>query len=258
MCVTASGASCDPTRLTDWPRQSTIKGHPALCDDKRAPCDNPLVKRFVDLCAVSRQNAFSYVDAGISQLHDALAGVTRIHVDRAYNNISDTSFEYCIGACASASLRGTRFERNVERGTRGNRRCETAEAFNLSVIATGSSMMSLGYDSIVDNEESSDSGVGTSLTERLLCLVERRAHELFVSFSIHLFETSIVVVAHRGNASRPGATFNRLTMNTSRLPACCTKEGALFSRPRRFCLLRQGYGGPRETAAPCLPFAALT
>ena len=75
------------------------------------------------------------------------------------------------------------------------------KAFNLSVIAAGSSMVSSRHDSIADDENRSNRRIRASLAERFLCLVERGAHELFVSFSIHRFETSIVVLARRGNAA---------------------------------------------------------
>jgi hypothetical protein len=163
MCVTAGGTSCDPTRLTFRSRQSTIEGHPALCDDKRAPGDNPLVERLVNLRAIIGQNAFSYADARISQLHNALAGVTRIYVSRTDNNVSNTSFEYCICAWSSASLCGARFECDVERRTLGHGRCKTAEAFNLSVIAAGSSMMAFRHDPIADNENRADRGIRAGL-----------------------------------------------------------------------------------------------
>jgi hypothetical protein len=83
-----------------------------------------------------------------------------------------------------------------------------AEAFNLSVIAPGSSMVSSRHDSVADNENRANRGVRASLTKRLLCLFERSAHELFVSFSIHRFETSIVVLTRRGNAGSPGASLH--------------------------------------------------
>jgi hypothetical protein len=54
-------------------------------------------------------------------------------------------------------------------------------------------MMSSRDDPIADNENGANRGIRASLTERFLCLVECRAHELFVSCSIHSFKKSIDV-----------------------------------------------------------------
>jgi hypothetical protein len=140
------------------------------------------------LSALIGQNARSYADARISQLHNALAGVTRIYIDRADNDVSDSSLEYCICTRSSTSFCGARFQRNVKRRPGGYGRGEIAEAFNLSVIATRSPMMSFCDDSIVNDKNCADRGIGARLTERLPRLIERRAHELFVSCSIHRFE----------------------------------------------------------------------
>jgi hypothetical protein len=81
-----------------------------------------------------------------------------------------------------------------------------AKAFNLSVIAAGPSMMSSRHDPVTDDKNRANRGIRASLTERLLCLVERHPHELFVSCSIHRFETSIVVLTRRGNAGGQPST----------------------------------------------------
>jgi hypothetical protein len=109
MRVTAGGTSCDPTRLTGRSRQSTIQGHSALCDNEGMPGDNPLVESLVNLCTVVGQNALSYSDARVSQLHNAFAGVTRIYVNRADNDVADSRLKYRIGARSGASFCGTRF-----------------------------------------------------------------------------------------------------------------------------------------------------
>jgi hypothetical protein len=140
------------------------------------------------------QNALSHSDASISQLHDAFARVAWIHVSRADNHVSNSSLEYCICARSSASFCGARFQRNVKRGPGGHGRGEIAEAFNLGVIATGLPMMTFSDDSITDDQNRSDGGIGAGVTERLPRLVERSAHELFVSFALHWFEKSIVVL----------------------------------------------------------------
>jgi hypothetical protein len=81
-----------------------------------------------------------------------------------------------------------------------------AKAFNLSVIAAGPSMMSSRHDPVTDDKNRANRRIRASLTKRLLCLLDGRAHELFVSFSIHRFETSIVVLTRRGNASGQPST----------------------------------------------------
>jgi hypothetical protein len=201
MRVTAGGMSCDPTRLTSRSRQSTIEGHSAFCDNKRTPRDNPFVKSLVNLRALIGQNAVSYSDPRVSQLHNPFARVTRIYINRTDNHISDSRLKYRMCARTGASFCGARFQSNVKRGSSRHRRGEIAEAFNLGVLAAGPSMMSSRHDPVTDDENRANRGVRASLTERLLCLVERGTHELFVSFSIHRFETSIVVLTRRGNAS---------------------------------------------------------
>jgi len=118
-------------------------------------------------------------------LNDAFAGVARIYISCAYNYVSDSSFEN--GSCtwSSASFCGARFQRNVKGGPGGQWRTEIAKAFNLRVIAAGSPMMSSRHNSIADDENRSNRGIRASLTERFLCLIKRRAHELLVSCSIH-------------------------------------------------------------------------
>jgi hypothetical protein len=152
------------------------------------------------LRAIIGQNTLSYADARISQLDNALAGVTWIHVNRANNHVSDSSLENRVCARSSASFCGARFQRNIKRGPGGHPRGEIAEAFNFSVLATRFPMMSLCDDSIVNDQNCANRGIRAGLTERLPRLAERRAHKLFVSSSIHRFETSIVVLARRGNA----------------------------------------------------------
>jgi hypothetical protein len=190
----AGGTSCDPTRLSGRSRQSAIQRHSALCDNKRAPRDNPLVESLIKLRAVIGQNPFAHSCARISQLHNALAGVSRIYVHRANNYVSDSSLEYRICARSGASFCGARFQSNVERRASRNRSTEIAETFNLGMIAARSSMVPLCHDSVADDEDCAHRGIWARLTERLPRLIERRAHELFVSFSIHRFETSIVVL----------------------------------------------------------------
>jgi hypothetical protein len=153
------------------------------------PRYDPFVERFVKPCALFRQDAVPHSDARISQLHNAFAGMPRVYVNRADNNISDASSEYRVCAPAGAPFCGARFESNIQRRASRHACTETAQAFNFSVITACSSMMSFCHDSVADDENCANRGIGASLTERLLCLVEGRAHELFVSCSIHRFDT---------------------------------------------------------------------
>src|SRR6267143_1036057 len=213
MRVTAGGTSCDPTRLTSRSRQSTIEGHSALRDNKRTACGNPFVESLINLRALIGQNAVSYFDARTSQLHNPFAGVTRIYIDRAENHVSDSRLEYRVCTRSSASFCGARLESHVQRRASRHTCTEMAKAFNLSVIAAGPSMVSSCHDSVTDDENSANRGVRASLTKRLLCLVECRAHELFVSFSIHRFDRCIVVLARRGNAGSPARSCSRRVKN---------------------------------------------
>jgi hypothetical protein len=117
------------------------------------------------------QNALPHFDTCISQLHDAFAGVPRIYVSRADNDVSNTSFKYRICAWCSAARGRTRLQSNVQRGARRHGRAEIAEAFNLGVIATRSAMMALRPYSIINDQNRSNGGVGARLAERLFCFL---------------------------------------------------------------------------------------
>jgi hypothetical protein len=67
------------------------------------------------------------------------------------------------------------------------------------MIVTRLSMMPFRHDCVVNDEDGSDRWVRASLAERFLCLGQRYAHELFISFTIHCIDTRIVVLASRGN-----------------------------------------------------------
>jgi hypothetical protein len=141
--------------------------------------------------------------------------VARIYVNRADNDVFDSRLKYRICAWSSASFCGARFQRNVKRGPGGQRRAEIAKAFNLSVIAAGSPVMSSRHDSIADDENRSNRGIRASVTERFLCFGKRRAHELFISCSIHRFGKSIVVLARRGNAASLGTLLSQRYENVN-------------------------------------------
>src|SRR6266487_1219305 len=161
----------DPASLSYRPRQSTIKRHSALCDDERAPSDNPLIESLVNLRAFISQNSFPHSDVRISQLRDAFAGVTRVYVSRSDNHVSNPSAKYCICAWCCAPHGRTRLERNVQRGPRRHGRTEIAETLNLSVIATRFPMASFRYYSIVYDQNRSNSRIRACLPERLFCLL---------------------------------------------------------------------------------------
>ena len=55
-------------------------------------------------------------------------------------------------------------------------------------------MVSSRHDSVTDDENRANRRIRARLAERLPCLVKRGTHELFVWFSIHRFETSLVVL----------------------------------------------------------------
>jgi len=147
--VAPGGRPGDPARL-DWRlRQSAIERHPALCDDERAPSDNPLVESLVKPRAVLSQNALSHIHTRISQLHDTFAGVPRVYVNRADNYVFNASADYRICAGSSAPCCRARLQSNEQCGARRHGRTEIAETLNLSVIATRFPMMPSGYYSIV-------------------------------------------------------------------------------------------------------------
>jgi hypothetical protein len=121
-------------------------------------------------------------------LHDAFAGVPRVYVNRADNDISNTCAKYRICAWSSAPCCRARLQSNEQRGARGHGRTEIAETLNLSVIATRFPMVPFRYYSIVYDQNRSNSRIRARLAERLLCLVQRSAHELLVAFGRHCFE----------------------------------------------------------------------
>jgi hypothetical protein len=234
MCVTAGGTSCDPTRFTGRSRQSAIEGHSALRDNEGVSSDNPFVKSLVNLRAIIGQNPLSHAHARIPQLHNTVAGVTRIYINRADNHVSDSSLEYGICARTSASPCGTRLQSDIKRGASRHPCAKIAEAFNLGMIAARSSMMALRHDSIVDDEDRANRGIRAGLTKRFLCFVECRAHELFVSFSIHRFDRCIVVLAKRSNAALP-PRHRRIGRDTRDTALAIMKE--VFSAdPKAFAL----------------------
>jgi hypothetical protein len=134
------------------------------------PGDNPLVKSLIKLRAIVRQNALSDIHTCISQLHDAVAGVPRIYVNRADNNISNTCAKYRICAWCCAPRGRARLQSNEQRGARGHGRTEIAETLNLSVIATRFPMVPFGYYSIVYDQHRSHSWIRAGLAKRLFCL----------------------------------------------------------------------------------------
>jgi hypothetical protein len=155
------------------------------------------------LRAIIGQNALSHVDARLSQLRNTIAGMPRIYINRSDNHVPDARLKYRFRAGSSVSSCGARLESNVKRSPRGHRCGEIAKAFDLSVIAARSSMVSFCHNSVANDEDRSHRGIRAGLTKRFHCLVQRGAHEPFVSFSIHIFETSIIVFALRGNACCP-------------------------------------------------------
>jgi hypothetical protein len=153
--------ACDPARLTGRTRQSTIQRHPAFRDHKRAPDDNPFVERLVKACALLGQDALSQPNARIPQPRNAFAGVTWIYVYGADNYVSDSSLQDCICASGSAPDRGTGFQSNVQRCASRHGGGEIAETFDLSVVVASSPVVAFCYYSIVNDQNSSNSGIWT-------------------------------------------------------------------------------------------------
>jgi hypothetical protein len=164
------GRPRDPARLLGGPRQSTIKRHPAFCDDEWPPGDNPLVESLVEPRALIGQNALPHLDTRILQLRDTVAAVPRVHVNCADHDASNASLEYRVCAWSSAPGRGTWLQSNVERASCRYGRIEIAQTLNLSVIAARFSMMSFRDYSIVNDEHCANCRVRARLAERLLGL----------------------------------------------------------------------------------------
>jgi hypothetical protein len=84
-------------------------------------------------------------------LLDTVAGMTRIYVNRADNDVSDSSLQYCLCAWTSTSGCGAGLKSYVQGRASRHTRSEIAKAFNLSVIATRSPVVPFGHDSIFDD-----------------------------------------------------------------------------------------------------------
>jgi hypothetical protein len=185
MCVAPSVASGDPPGLTRRASQPPIERHAALCDNKWLTRHDPFVERFIKARAFFCQNPGPHSDACVSQFDNASAGVPRIRVFRGYDYVFKSSLDYRIGARRSAPSCRTRLQSYVKRSMRGNRRAEIAQAFNLSMCASGFSMMSFRHYPIINHQGGSHCGVGTSPAERPFCFDQGGAHEHFVSVSRH-------------------------------------------------------------------------
>jgi hypothetical protein len=104
-------------------------------------------------------------------LNDAFAGVPRVYVSCAHNDVSDTSLDYRICAWSGAPRCRTRLQSNVQCGARGHRRTEIAEALNFSVIAARFLVVSFRYYPIVYDQNRSNSRIWARLAKRFFCLV---------------------------------------------------------------------------------------
>jgi hypothetical protein len=185
MCVAPSVASGDPAGLTSRASQPPIERHAALCDYKWLPGDDPFVESFVKPCAFFRQNPIPHSDACVLQFDGTSAGVARIRVCRAYDDVFKSSIDYRISARRSAPGCRTRLQSHVKRGIRGNWRAEIAQTVNLTVSATCFSMMSFCHYTIINHQDGSHGGVGTCPAERPFCFSQGSAHQLFVLFGHH-------------------------------------------------------------------------
>jgi hypothetical protein len=188
MYITAGVTPCNPPRLVGRPRQPTIKRHPALCDDERAPSDNPLVENLIESRAIFRQNTLSHFHTRFSQLDDASAGVPRVYVNRADDDVFDSCGEYRTCAWSSAPRGRARLQSNVQRRLRWHGRTEISETLDFRMIAPSFPMVSFGYHSIVYDQHRSHSRIRAGLAKRLFCLAQRSTHELFVSLCRHCLE----------------------------------------------------------------------
>jgi hypothetical protein len=161
MRVTSSIASCDKSRFARRPRQPAIQRHAALCDYKWLPRHDPFVECFVKPRALLRQNSMPHSNGCVSQFDDTSAGMLRIRVCRAYDNIFNASSDYRISARRSAPGCRARLQSHIKRSLRGNRHSEIAQAVNLSMRMPCFSMMALCHYTIVNHEDSSYRGIGT-------------------------------------------------------------------------------------------------
>src|SRR5206468_931353 len=104
-------------------------------------------------------------------LLDAFAGVARIYVRRADHYVFDSRLNYRICARSSASCRGARLQRNVQRGASRHTRTEITKAFDLGVIEARLPMIPFRYYPVLDDQNRSNSGIWARLAKRLFRLV---------------------------------------------------------------------------------------
>src|SRR5205823_6367992 len=151
MCVAPGVASGDPPGLARRASQPPIERHAALCDYKWLPSDDPFVESFVKSHALLRQNPIPHSDACISQLDDTSAGMPRIRVYRACDDVFNSSLDYRISARRSTPGCRTRLQSHVKRSLSGNRRAEIAQTVNLTMSAACLPMMSFSDYTIINH-----------------------------------------------------------------------------------------------------------
>jgi hypothetical protein len=82
------------------------------------------------------------VDACISQLHNASSLMPRIYIHCTDYYVLYSRLENRVGAWAGKADSGTRLQSNVKRGRSGHGAAEITEAFDFSMFASCSSVMS--------------------------------------------------------------------------------------------------------------------
>src|SRR4029453_14477493 len=180
----------DPARLTFGRRQTTIKRHAAFCDDKWLASDNPFVKGLIYLGALISQYAMSHVNAGILQLLNSSTGVARIWINCSDDDMLNLRAKNRVSARRGTTCSGARLQRYIQCGPRRQPATEVADALDLRVIMPRLPVMSSRDDSIVHDQNRSNSRIWTGSPERFFCFLQRNVHELLVSIQRHLMRTN--------------------------------------------------------------------
>src|SRR5581483_3883505 len=111
--VTAGRGTRDEARLAPRFGEAPIETHSAFCDDEWILGHDPFVERFIQRGAFIPNHAVTHIDAGATQRLDSATVVTRVGIDRADNDGSDSAFNDRLCARTGAPASRAWLERDV-------------------------------------------------------------------------------------------------------------------------------------------------
>ena len=170
-----------PLAFAGRARESAIEGHAGLGDDQGQSGDDPFVETGVQLTARAFQNARRDGEArGAEQVH-ATPGVGGIRIDRADDHASQTRANDRADARRRASVRGARFERDVERRpARVARIFQSAQRLDLRVRPARALMKAARHNAPTAHEDRADGGIRARVPNPPHRFAQSRAHEFVI------------------------------------------------------------------------------